>query len=116
MRPKSAKTGILGGFGRKASGGTQTGRRPLPHKSPPVPAAGVFHSVENYFPYCGKIGPNFPHYGNFFSIVWKNREKVFHCVENFRAAELERISIFCSRPRWGRTKPKQPRAQRARLQ
>ena len=24
----------------------------------------------------------FPQCGNIFSIVWKNREKVFHCVEN----------------------------------
>ena len=24
----------------------------------------------------------FPHRGNFFSIVWKNRENFFHCVEN----------------------------------
>ena len=29
-----------------------------------------------------KGGGGFPQCGNIFSIVWKNREKVFHCVEN----------------------------------
>ena len=32
----------------------------------------------------------FPHCGNILSIVWKNREKVFHCVENFRSRALPR--------------------------
>jgi 3-deoxy-D-manno-octulosonic-acid transferase len=34
----------------------------------------VFHSVENFFPRCGKIRPKF-------SIPWKIPEKVFHTVE-----------------------------------
>ena len=44
-----------------------------------------FHCVEkrrNIFPLCGKIGLFFPQCGNIFSIVWKNREIVFHTVEN----------------------------------
>ena len=39
----------------------------------------IFHCVEKpgkSFPLCGKTGKKF-------SIAWKNREKVFHCVENF---------------------------------
>jgi hypothetical protein len=35
---------------------------------------GFFHSVENIFPLCGKTAKHF-------SIVWKNGETFFHCVE-----------------------------------
>ena len=52
----------------------------------------VFHCVEKSpksFPLCGKNRPFFPHCGKKFSIAWKIREKVFHCVENFRPASLE---------------------------
>ena len=44
-----------------------------------------FHCVEKrrkVFPLCGKNDPFFPQCGKYFSIVWKNREKVFHTVEN----------------------------------
>ena len=34
------------------------------------------------FPLRGKYGPVFPQCGKYFSIAWKNREKVFHTVEN----------------------------------
>ena len=50
------------------------------------PEKQVFHSVETFFPLCGKIAKKF-------SIVWKNPgrfstvwNKVFHSVENFPAA------------------------------
>ena len=50
------------------------------------PEKQVFHSVETFFPLCGKIAKKF-------SIVWKNPgrfstvwKKVFHSVENFPAA------------------------------
>ena len=53
----------------------------------------LFHTVETFFPLCGKNdksfsiawinGPVFPQCGKYFSIAWKNREKVFHTVENF---------------------------------
>jgi hypothetical protein len=46
-----------------------------------------FHCVENLrniFPLCGKNGLFFPQCGKYFSIAWKNREKVFHTVENFQ--------------------------------
>ena len=33
--------------------------------------------------------PGFPHCGNIFSIVWKNRENFFHCVENFSSLNPE---------------------------
>jgi tRNA(Ile)-lysidine synthase len=46
----------------------------------------VFHSVENFFPQCGKKRPIFPQCGKSFSIVWKNGENIFHSVEKSRAA------------------------------
>jgi hypothetical protein len=37
---------------------------------------GVFHTVENFFPYRGKTSKKF-------SILWKNPPQIFHTVENF---------------------------------
>ena len=54
-----------------------------------------FHCVEKrrkVFPLCGKIGLIFPQCGNISSIVWKNREKIFHCVENFGRRQYVRHS------------------------
>ena len=48
----------------------------------PTRGSKVFHTVEKSFPHHGKITPFFPHCGKILSIVWKNRKKVFHCVEN----------------------------------
>ncbi|NCA81410.1 MAG: tRNA lysidine(34) synthetase TilS [Opitutae bacterium] len=45
------------------------------------PEKQVFHAVEKSFPRCGKKRPIFPQCGKKFSIAWKNRGKVFHCVE-----------------------------------
>ena len=52
--------------------------------TPPRPAPPLFHSVEKEFiprgrdfPQCGKIAQTF-------SIVWKNRANLFHCVEQKR--------------------------------
>ena len=35
---------------------------------------------------------------NFFSIVWKNREKIFHTVENFPQRRLSQLINCDSRP------------------
>jgi tRNA(Ile)-lysidine synthase len=48
------------------------------------PEKQVFHAVENFFPLCGKITKHF-------SIVWKNGETFFHCVENPEAAPTLRL-------------------------
>ena len=50
-------------------------RASSPGRSP----AAVFHSVEKYFPQCGKNRPGF-------SMLWKNGQKVFHTVEKSRPA------------------------------
>jgi hypothetical protein len=34
----------------------------------------------------------FPHCGKMFSIVWKNPEKFFHCVENCSATRLSTVN------------------------
>ena len=59
-----------------------------------------FHCVEKrrkVFPLCGKIGLIFPQCGNIFSIVWKNRENIFHCVEN-SACFLQRGNYYDPTP------------------
>jgi len=40
-----------------------------------LPVPPVFHTVENFFPHCGKIPACF-------SMPWKIRKKSFHAVEN----------------------------------
>ena len=55
-----------------------------------------FHCVEKtakVFPLRGKNGPVFPQCGKYFSIAWKNREKVFHTVENFMAHDHPTAAI-----------------------
>ena len=43
--------------------------------------------METFFPLCGKIPKSF-------SIVWKNREKFFHCVENVWISQYSSIPNF----------------------
>jgi hypothetical protein len=62
--------------------------QPARQKRPPFSTAwknglsrfsGIFHTVEKLaksFPYRGKLA-------EYFSIPWKNQQKVFHTVENF---------------------------------
>jgi len=55
-----------------------------------------FHCVEKspkVFPLCGKNGPFFPQCGKYFSIAWKNREKVFHTVENLGPSDGFRLAF-----------------------
>ena len=54
---------------------------PASQPGPRLRPAPVFHTVENFFPHCGKIGPEF-------SIAWKNAKKVFHTVENVLSSEF----------------------------
>ena len=48
---------------------------PAAQPGPRLRPAPVFHTVENFFPHCGKIGQSF-------STPRKNRRKFFHSVEN----------------------------------
>ena len=53
--------------------------------------AGFFHSVETFFPLCGKIADFFSIVWKiwpFFSTVWKS---FFHSVENFAAGNGPRV-------------------------
>ena len=49
--------------------------------------------AEDGYP-CDSDFVRFPQCGNILSIVWKNPEKVFHCVEN-RIQEFREASPFC---------------------
>jgi hypothetical protein len=66
------------------------GPSPLPHEhpSPHAPTRGskFFHSVENFFPLCGKFANPPP-----FSIVWKNRHK---CGKLFYVENSLRSPLF----------------------
>ena len=49
------------------------------------------------FPLRGKNGPVFPQCGKYFSIAWKNREKVFHTVENLPGFKSKGLWFFVIR-------------------
>ena len=89
-----------GRFGRSRSTmlkGRRVLRSTAPREQPKTPENSLnsefstlwtnsFHCVEKrrkVFPLCGKFGLFFPQCGNLFSIVWKNPQNIFHCVENF---------------------------------
>jgi hypothetical protein len=60
----------------------------------PIGAGRVFHTVENFFPRCGKNGLEF-------SMVWKTGAEFFHGVEKFfphrgKRAILSTMNTFFS--------------------
>ena len=97
--PRSARSTVL--KGRRVLRSTAPENSPkTPENSPKsefsTPWKKFFHCVEKspkVFPLCGKNGPFFPQCGKYFSIAWKNREKVFHTVENLGPSDGFRLAF-----------------------